>query len=97
MFGISNSVKSREVRECTPDLFRRVVRSERVARICAEIEDALEKVRRGEMSKEDFEVFQSGVEETTPHLYAPRHLQERTTPERRSHTQRTEHVRHRPH
>lgn len=43
MFGISNSVKSREVRECTPDLFRRVVRSERVARICAEIEDALEK------------------------------------------------------
>ena len=31
------------------------------------------------------------------YLYAPRHLQERTTPERRSHTQRTEHVRHRPH
>lgn len=70
MFGISNSVKSREVRECTPDLFRRVVRSERVARICAEIEDALEKVRRGEMSKEDFEVSKVELKKQLP-IFTP--------------------------
>lgn len=70
MFGISNSVKSREVRECTPDLFRRVVRSERVARICAEIEDALEKVRRGEMSKEDFEVSKAELKKQLP-IFTP--------------------------
>ena len=70
MFGISNSVKSREVRECTPDLFRRVVRSERVARICAEIEDALEKVRRGEMSKEDFEVYKAELKKQLP-IFTP--------------------------
>lgn len=54
MFGISNNVKSRVVCTCTPELFREAVDSPLVAKVCAEIEDALEKTRRGEMSKEDF-------------------------------------------
>ena len=70
MFGISNSVKSREVRECTPELFFRVVRSERVARICAEIEDALERVRRGEMTKDDFETFKAEHKKSLP-IFTP--------------------------
>lgn len=53
-FGISNNVRSRVVRVCTPELFNQAVDSPLVAKVCAEIEDALEKTRRGEMSKEDF-------------------------------------------
>ena len=57
-FGIANNVKSR-VRECTPELFHQVLRSERTAKICAEIQDALEQEKRGEMSREDFETLKS--------------------------------------
>ena len=56
MFGLALSIKSR-VRNCTPALFNQVVDSEQTARVCAEIEDALEKVKRGEMSREDFETY----------------------------------------
>ena len=55
-FGIALSVRSR-VRECTLALFNQVVDSEQTARVCAEIEDALEKVRRGEMKREEFETY----------------------------------------
>ena len=55
-FGIALSVKSR-VRECTPALLNQVLDSEQTARVCAEITDALEQVKRGEMSREDFETF----------------------------------------
>ena len=47
------------MRECTPALFDQVVDSEQTARVCAEIEDALEKVKRGEMSREDFETYKA--------------------------------------
>ena len=33
------------MRECTPALFNQVVDNEKTARVCAEIEDALEKVK----------------------------------------------------
>ena len=36
-FGISNNIRSREVRECTPELFWKAVRSPLVADICAQI------------------------------------------------------------
>ena len=55
-FGIALSVKSR-VRECTPALLNQVLDSEQTACVCAEITDALEQVKRGEMSREDFETF----------------------------------------
>ena len=75
MFGIALSVKSR-VRECTPALFNQVVDSEQTARICAEIEDALEKVKRGEMCREDFDTFKSEQKKRlaifTPHATFPK-------------------------
>ena len=73
-FGMALSVRSR-VRECTPALFNQVVDSEQTARVCAGIEDALEKVRRGEMSREDFETFKAEQKKQlaifTPHAMFP--------------------------
>ena len=57
-FGIALSVRSR-VRTCTPALFDQVVDGEQTARVCAEIKDALEMVKRGEMCREDFETFKA--------------------------------------
>jgi len=65
-FGISNNVKSRVVRECTPELFHQALASPLVARVCAEIEDALEAVRRGEMSKDDFETLKAARKKMLP-------------------------------
>ena len=74
-FGIALSVRSR-VRECTPALFNQVVDSEQTARVCAEIEDALEQVRRGEMSREDFETYKAEQKKRlaifTPHATFPK-------------------------
>lgn len=74
-FGIALSVRSR-VRECTPALFNQVVDSEQTARVCAEIEDALERVKRGEMSREDFETFKAEQKKRlaifTPHAMFPK-------------------------
>ena len=74
-FGIALSVRSR-VRECTPALFNQVVDGEQTARVCAEIEDALEKVRRGELSREDFETFKAEQKKRlaifTPHAMFPK-------------------------
>ena len=75
MFGVALSIKSR-VRECTPALFNQVVDSEQTARVCAEIEDALEKVKRGEMSREDFETYKGEQKKRlaifTPHATFPK-------------------------
>ena len=65
-FGISNNVKSRVVRECTPELLRQALDSPLVARVCAEIEDALEAVHRGEMSKDDFETLKAARKKMLP-------------------------------
>ena len=74
-FGIALSVRSR-VRECTPALFNQVVDSRQTARVCAEIEDALERVKRGEMSREDFETFKGEQKKRlaifTPHATFPK-------------------------
>ena len=53
-FGVSDNVR-KGVRVCTPDLFHRALDNPEVARTCAEIEDALEACRRGEITKEDYE------------------------------------------
>ena len=64
------------MRECTPALFNQVVDSEQTARVCAEIEDALEQVRRGEMSREDFEAYKAEQKKRlaifTPHATFPK-------------------------
>ena len=54
------------MRECTPELFRQALDSPLVARVCAEIEDALEAVRRGEMSKDDFETLKAARKKMLP-------------------------------
>jgi len=63
------------VRECTPALFNQVVDAEQTARVCAEIDDALAQVKRGEMSREDFETFKAEQKKRlaifTPHATFP--------------------------
>ena len=66
-FGIANNVRS-EVRVCTPDLLNQALDDEKVARTCAEIEDALEKCRRGEMSQDEFETIKSELKKRLPIL-----------------------------
>ena len=74
-FGIALSVRSR-VRECTPALLNQVLDSHQTARVCAEIEDALEQVKRGEMSREDFETLKAERKKQlailTPHATFPK-------------------------
>ena len=64
-FGIANNVRS-EVRVCTPDLLNQALDSPHVARICAEIEDALEKCRRGEITKEEYETLKAALKKKLP-------------------------------
>lgn len=70
MFGISNNIRSRVVRVCTPELFHQVVHSPLVGRICAEIADALEAMRRGEMAPEDFDTLKSERKKQLP-IFTP--------------------------
>ena len=74
-FGIALAVRSR-VRTCTPALFDQVADGEQTPRVCAEIKDALEKVRRGEMCREDFETFKAEQKKRlaifTPHATFPK-------------------------
>ena len=69
-FGISNNVKSRVVRECTPELFRQAMRSELVAEVCAEIADGLERLRRGELTKEEYDTLKAGLKKRLP-IFTP--------------------------
>ena len=64
-FGIANNVKAK-VRVCTPDLLGQALDSEQVARTCAEIEDALEKCRCGELTKEEYETLKAELKKQLP-------------------------------
>ena len=64
-FGIAKNVKS-EVRVCTPDLLNEALDSPHVAKICAEIEDALEAYRRGELTKEEYEKLKAELKKQLP-------------------------------
>ena len=65
-FGISNSVRSRAVRACTPELFWKCMRSDYVAAVCAGIADAWEQWKRGELSKEEFEEIKNREKKRLP-------------------------------
>lgn len=54
--GFAPSVKS-SVTPCTVENLYAAMDSETTAQICADIEDALERVKRGEMCREDFEAY----------------------------------------
>ena len=64
-FGIARNVKS-EVRECTPELLNQALDSPQVAKTCAEIEDALEAFRRGELTREEFEALKAKLKKELP-------------------------------
>ena len=64
-FGIANNVRS-EVRVCTPDLLNGVFDSPYVAKTCAEIEDALEACRRGEMTPDEYETIKANLKKRLP-------------------------------
>lgn len=66
-FGIAKDIRS-EVRVCTPELLSQALDSTHVARICAEIEDALEKCRRGEINKEEYETIKANLKKKLPIL-----------------------------
>ena len=66
-FGIAKDIRS-EVRVCTPDLLSQALDSTHVARTCAEIEDALEKCRRGEINKEEYETIKANLKKKLPIL-----------------------------
>ena len=64
-FGIANNVRS-EVRECTPALLNQALDSPQVAKICAEIEDALEAHQRGELTKDEYETIKTTLKKKLP-------------------------------
>ena len=64
-FGIAQNVRS-EVRECTPDLLNQALDSVQVARTCAEIEDALEAFRRGELTQDEYETIKAALKKKLP-------------------------------
>lgn len=55
IFGISTNAKDQQVSACTVERLDKALRSPLVAKTCAEIEDALERCRRGELTREEFE------------------------------------------
>ena len=64
-FGIGYNIKSK-VRECTPELLNKVLDSPSVAKTCAELEDALEKCRRGELTKDEYETLKGELKKKLP-------------------------------
>ena len=67
-FGISNSVKSQQVRECTAEMLREAIDSPLVAQVCAEIKDAWEQEKRGEITAEEFEEKKGELKKRLPIL-----------------------------
>ena len=67
-FGISNSVKSQQVRECTSEMLREAIDSPLVAQVCAEIKDAWEQEKRGEITLEEFEEKKGRLKKQLPIL-----------------------------
>ena len=53
---------------CTPELFHQATRSSQVKDVCAQIEDALESRRRGEISPEDYQTMKTNLKAQLPIL-----------------------------
>ena len=67
-FGISNSVKSQQVQICTAEMLREAIDSPHVAQVCAEIKDAWEQEKRGEITLEEFEELKGRLKKQLPIL-----------------------------
>lgn len=66
MFDYTSHARSRQTVVCTPELLRDVMRMTTVRAICADIRDALEQVKRGEMSRADFETYKRQQKQRLP-------------------------------
>ena len=53
---------------CTPELFHQATKSSRVKGVCAQIEDALERKRRGEIGQEDYDTMKTRLKSQLPIL-----------------------------
>ena len=67
-FGISNSVKSQQVQICTSEMLREAMDSPLVTQVCAEIKDAWEQEKRGEITLEEFEELKGRLKKQLPIL-----------------------------
>ncbi len=71
MIGYAENVRAQVVQVCTPALLRNAMNSPIVGKTCAEIEDALEACKRGELLREEFEerkaVLKRQLPIITPH------------------------------
>ena len=67
-FGISNSVKSQQVQICTSEMLREAIDSPLVAMVCADIKDAWEQEKRGEITPEEFEEKKGRLKKQLPIL-----------------------------
>ena len=65
MFGYAVNVKSKVV-ECTSQRLNEVLDSPKVADVCAQIADALEQFRRGELTEEEFETLKAKLKKELP-------------------------------
>lgn len=54
------------MRPCTPEMFYAAVDAPATTAVCAAIEDALERVRRGEMTRDDFETYKAEQKRRLP-------------------------------
>ncbi|MBQ8220702.1 MAG: VirE protein [Bacteroidaceae bacterium] len=64
-FGIATNIRSK-VQECTPALMDETLDSAHVAGICAEIEDALEACRRGELTRDEYDTLKGELKKRLP-------------------------------
>ena len=64
-FGIATNIRSK-VQVCTPALMDETLDSAHVAGICAEIEDALEACRRGELTRDEYETMKGELKKRLP-------------------------------
>ena len=64
-FGIATNIKSK-VQVCTPALMDETLDSAHVAGICAEIEDALEAYRRGELTRDEYDTLKGDLKKQLP-------------------------------
>ncbi len=64
-FGIATNIRSK-VQVCTPALMDETLDSAHVAGICAEIEDALETCRRGELTRDEYDTLKGELKKRLP-------------------------------
>ena len=66
--GYSENIRAQVVLKCTPELLHQALRSSKVNMVCAQLADALESRRRGELGNEDYEEMKRTLKAQLPIL-----------------------------